>query len=133
MGIGERTKWAATVSCIRKFERKITEIEVQYRDSPLDEIPDDLSGNFEGFPQYSWRFSSKDFEMPDLTSILVASDEVADETLISMISQMSDFISDSIKEGTVTVSVQAGKTAADFSVTTYFVDYNKPLSLGGGD
>jgi len=114
------------------LERKVTELEVLYIDRPLDEIPDELSGTFEGYEQYTWTFTSKEFEMPDLTAALVARDGGADDTFISMIKQMTEFISKSMKEGTVTIHVNLGGKRVKYSVTTYFVDYEKEMSISGG-
>jgi general secretion pathway protein I len=115
------------------LERKMTEIEAKYGESPLEEIPEEENGDFgSDFKQYRWKLTSQEFEMPDLSSALVGREGGADDTLISMIRQMSDYISQSVKEVTVTVFVKSKKTEVSFSITTYFIDFNKQLPLGPG-
>ena len=116
------------------LERKVVELEIKFKNQPIEEIVDE-SGDFgKDFPQYRWEFKIKDFEMPDLTPLLVSRDEGADEILLSMIRQTTEFISKSVKEGTVSIFVKFGKKKreVEYNVTMYFVDYNQPLLMGGG-
>src|SRR5262249_1056827 len=113
------------------LERKVVEIGAEYKDKPFDEIVD-KDGDFgSDLPQYHWSFKTKEFVMPDLSSALLGKDGVKDEMLLTFVKQDTEFISKSIKEGTVTVFVKAGKNEVPFSVTTYFVDYSRELPLPG--
>lgn len=114
------------------LERKMTEMEVKYRDKPLEEIRDEESGDFgKEFPQYRWTFKSQEFSMPDLAPVLIGREGGADDMLVSMIRQTTEFLSQSIKEATVSVFVKTKKREVEYSVTTYFVDFNRELSLPG--
>lgn len=113
------------------LEAKMAEIEAKYRDKPLEEIPDEEAGEFEGNPNYRWVMKSQEFEMPDLSAILIKQSDGANENLLSMIKQMSEYISKSVKEVKVSVLVKAGKKEVEFTITTYFVDYKKEIGLGG--
>ena len=114
------------------LERKAVEIETKFHGQPIDEIVDE-SGDFGSeFKKYRWDFKIKEFQMPDLAPILISRDEGADDLLLSMVSQMTEFISNSVKEGTLSVIVKLGKKEVKYSITMYFVDYNQPLPLGGG-
>ena len=53
------------------------------------------------------------------------------QDLISVLSQLTDVMSDSMLEGTITVFVQAGDKELSFNVTTYFVDWEKEVNLPG--
>lgn len=113
------------------LERKMSEIDLEYRGKSIDEIPDERNDDFGSeFPEYSWEMKSKKLEIPDISSTLTAQDGGADEMLMSIIKQLTEGMSKAIKEVTVTVihTPPSGK-AQKFSVTTYFVDYDKDLAL----
>lgn len=114
------------------LERKMVEVEAKYRDKPINEIPESEEGDFENdFPQYRWEMKSRDLELPDLTALIVGQGEGADEQLITLIKQMSEFISDAVKEVKVSIYVKsASGKEVEFSATQYFVDYTK--QFGGG-
>jgi prepilin-type N-terminal cleavage/methylation domain-containing protein len=116
------------------LERKMVEMESKYRNTPLEEIPETLKGDFgEDYPRYTWTFETQEFEMPDLTPVLIGREGGADEMLISIIRQTQDFISKSVKEATVSVIVKVPKRKEGknpkFSVTTYFVNYDQELDI----
>lgn len=125
-----KTQQAFEVSAL--LQRKMAEIEIEYRDKPIEEIPEEKEDNFgDEYPQYSWRLTSKKLEIPDMTSSLFNRDGGVDETTLMLVKQLSETLSKSVKEVTVTVVLtpKTGKTL-NYSVTTYFVDYDKPLNLG---
>jgi len=115
------------------LERKMTEIEILYKDKPIEEIKEDDAGDFGSmFPGYSWQMSSKDFEMPDISSALVSRDGGADEMLLTIVKTTTEFIKKSVKEVSVTVSFKPKKgNEIHHTVTTYFVDYTKDLNVPG--
>jgi general secretion pathway protein I len=134
--------WGSAFSRLRKtqtsfeiaalLERKITELEIEYRNKSLDEIPEDRSDDFGSeYPQYTWKLTSKKLEFPDLTTVLTSKDGGADEMTLSIIKQLTDTIAKSVKEMTVTVifTPPSGKPLTN-SVTTYFVDYSKDVKVG---
>lgn len=134
--------WSGNLMRIRKstlnnnvaflLQKKVTEIEVKYKDKPLSEIKEQESGDFgETFKNYKWEMTSRDFEMPDLSAAIIGQQNGADETLLSMIKQTSEYISKAIKEVTVTVIVTVRQKELRYSVTTYLVDYSQELSLSG--
>ena len=116
------------------LESKMSEINARYSGLTLEEIPESETGDFgPDYKQYRWEFKSRTFEMPDLSAILVKNSgpQGADQMLLTMIKQMQNYISQSVKEGTVTVFVKGGGSEVQFSITTYFVDYNRELQVGG--
>lgn len=112
------------------LERKMTELEAKYRDKPFNEIPESEDGDFENdFPQYRWKMESRDLTLPDLTPLLIANQENPDEMLISMMKQMTEYLSKVIKEVKVTIYVKGrGAREAEYSATQYFVDYTKDFT-----
>lgn len=109
------------------LERKMAEFEAKFKAKPFNEIPESEEGDFENdFPQYRWTMESRDLELPDLTPLLVAQEEQADEMLISMMKQMTEYLNKVIKEVKVSIFVKGkGGREAEFSATQYFVDYTK--------
>lgn len=135
------SSWSGTFMRLRKtqqafevaamLERKMNDIEIEFRGKSLDEIPEEKEGDFgSDYPNYSWKMSSKKLEFPDISSALTARDGGADQTLMGVIKQLTDVLGKSIKEVTVTVILAGAKKPLEFSVTTYFVDYDKDISLG---
>lgn len=116
------------------LERKMTETEITYRDRPVNEVPEEESGDFgPKYPGYRWVLNSKDFEMPNLSGALVSREGGADEMLLTMVSTMTEYINQSVKEVSVTVFYRSrGGKEIKNSVTTYFIDYTKELPMPGG-
>ena len=135
--------WAGTYSRLRKtqiqvqltalLERKVTEIEREYKNKSLDTIEDEKEDKFGGeVPDtYSWKMTSKKLEIPDLSQGLIAQEGGADQSLITLMKTFTDYLSKSIKEVKITViNTELGKPLiAD--VTIYMIDYDKPLPVPG--
>jgi len=114
------------------LERKMTEIEMEYRGKSLDEIREEVNEDFGSeYPQYAWRMTSKKLEFPDISSTLSAQSGGVDPFTESLVKQLTDGLSKSVKEVTVTVIRKDTKPEpVEYSVTTYFVDYNKEMQFG---
>lgn len=134
--------WSGSFARIRKtqltneisalLERKMVEIEVEYAGKPLESIPEERAEDFsEDFSQYSWRMQSKELEVPDLSASLSAREGGANEMLITVIRQLSEHLAKSVKEVKVVIIYKGGKKPLEYSATTYFVDYDRPLAIGG--
>lgn len=114
------------------LERKTNELMAEFKDRPLTEVLDKEGDFGTDLAAYRWSFEAKEFEMPDLSAVLMGKEDGnKDETFLSFIKQTQEFISKSVKEGTITVYVKSGKKEIPFSVTTYFVDYKQELALPG--
>jgi general secretion pathway protein I len=138
------TTWSGNFMRIRKsamfnnvstlLEQKMVEMEAKYKEKPLGEISESEDGDFgNDFPNYRWEMKSRDLKLPDLTPLLVGQEDGADETLISTMKQVTEYLSKVIKEVKVTIYVQSGKREVEFSATQYFVDYTQGFGgLPGG-
>lgn len=136
------SSWSGNFMRIRKanmyndvatlLERKMAEVEATYKDKPLNEIIEEEEGDFgEDYPQYRWAMKSRELELPDLTPLLVNKEEGADEMLINMIKQTTEFLNSAIKEVRITIFVKSrGRKDVEFSATQYFVDFNKQFAPG---
>jgi general secretion pathway protein I len=126
----ERTQKSFELSVL--LEKKMLEIEAKYRGKALDSISEDDSGDFEGYPDYSWKMNSKKLEFPDMASALVSRDGGVDQLTETVVKQMTETLNKSIKEVTVTITYNrpGKKKPLVYSVTTYFVDYSKATGVG---
>lgn len=116
------------------MERKMTELEVLYMTKKFDEIDESAAGDFGAkYPGYKWEMKSQPFEMPDMSGALISREGGADEMLLMIVRTVADYMKEAVKELTVTV-IYKGRVGAEVknSVTTYIVDYSKPLPIGGG-
>lgn len=127
------------------LERKMTETKIKYQNA-ITSIPQKASGDFPieskngGSEKYSWEIQSQPFELPSLSSLLVAQGTQLDQTMLSFMDQLTEFFGQAVKEVTVSVIIKSkGKKSSRYSATTYFVDYNQQLpaitamqGMGGG-
>lgn len=115
------------------IERKMVELEIEYQDKPLDSIDEEREDDFgDEYPQYAWRMKSKELEIPDLTPLFTSADGGASPELIEVVKRLTEQLSKSIREVQLTVIYKAQPKNIEYSVTRYFVDYNRSLSLPGG-
>lgn len=142
------SSWSSSTARIKKtqlnteiaalLERKVAEIDFKYQGKPIESIPEEEEDDFDGAPDYSWKMTSKNFIMPDLSGMLTGRDGGASEMILMLMKQFSEHLGKTIKEVTITVSYKKSKKPYKASVTLFFVDFNKepPLgamgALGGG-
>lgn len=119
------------------LERKMVELDLLYRGKPVSEIKEEDSGEFEdpNMKGYSWQMRSKEMEMPDLTGAIGANADSSQKELLIMIAKtIQEYVKTTVKEVTVTVTYKSNRVRAKLlkqSISTYFIDYSKPISVGG--
>lgn len=134
--------WSGNFAVMRKsalnydvatlLERKMVEIEAKYKDKPLTEVPESEEGDFgTDAPNVRWEMKSRDMEFPDLSALMMGQEEKPDEMIISMIKQMTEYLSKVVKEVKVSVFIKRNKREIEFSATQYFVDYTKEFGGAG--
>lgn len=111
------------------LDQIVSELEIKYAQK-ITQLPDNEKGVFDDYPKYTWEMESRDFEMPDLRAVLVSGGE-GDEPLLMIVDKLTEYLNESIKEMKVTVKYTVGKKTVKYSATTFLVDYNKPLPIGG--
>lgn len=125
----ERTQRSFEMASL--LERKMLDYEIKYRGKSTEQIPESEDGEFDGYPNYSWKMTSKKLEFPDIGAALVARDGGVDSMTEMVVKQLTDTLSNSIKEVTISITYsREGKKPTNYSLTTYFVDYDKGGSLG---
>lgn len=112
------------------LERKMVEVEMEYAGKSLDSIPEETEDDFgSDYPQYSWRMTSKEFEVPDISATLTAQAGGADEMALTIMKTLTEHLSKSVKEVKVTVIYKGAKKPLEFSATQYFVDYDREIPM----
>jgi general secretion pathway protein I len=134
--------WAGTYNRLKKtqvkvqiaglLERKVTEIEREYKGKSLESIPEEKEDTFGSeLPEYSWKLKSKKLEIPDISASLTAQDGGADPNLIALMKTFTEYLSKSIKEVNISVIYKEGKKPIISDVTIYMLDYDRPLPVPG--
>ena len=130
--------WSGSYMFVRKtqlnteiaalLERKMVEVEIEYAGKPLESIDEEKSDDFGSeYPQYSWKMTSKEMELPNLTATMTAQVGGADEMALTIMKTLTEHLSKSIKEVKVSVIYKGGKKPFEVSATQYFVDYDRPI------
>lgn len=116
------------------LDQIMAELEIKYSQRIL-QLPENEGGVFEDHPKFSWTMESRDFEMPDLRSLLI-SDNQGNEAMLLIIDKLTEYLNESVKEMKVTVTYTIGKKSVKYSATTFLVDYSRsipmPTGLPGG-
>jgi len=118
------------------LQRKVTEIEIFYKDR-VREIPkEEQSGNFKdkAYKNYSWQWQAQEFNMPDIARLFTSEEGIVDETSLTILKKMKTYMEDSIREVKVTLLYQASPKSkpVKFSISTILVDYDVPIDIGLG-
>jgi general secretion pathway protein I len=116
------------------LQKKMVEIEIEYKNKSIDEIKEEDSGTFDEYKGFTWNMKSQEFDMPDLSAALIAKNEGTDDQTLQIVKQVTEYIRKTVKEVTVSVSYRTPKAKKPITqeVTTYFVDFKKEVPLMGG-
>lgn len=110
------------------LKKKTAELEIKYKRMPFASIPEDANGDFSTFgpeyAEYTWTAETKKLDFPDLSQSLISKEGGANDTMLSVVKQMTEFFSNSTKELKVTVIWAAPKATVQYSVVTYIT--NRP-------
>jgi general secretion pathway protein I len=116
------------------LERKMTDVQIEFSGKSLDEIPEEKSEEeiSSEYKNYKWKMTSRKLELPDISSTLTAQEGGANTFMITIVKQLTEGLSKAIKEVTVTIIYRGeeGKKPLEYSLTTYFVDYDRDLPMG---
>ncbi|MBE8162504.1 MAG: prepilin-type N-terminal cleavage/methylation domain-containing protein [Bdellovibrionaceae bacterium] len=134
------SSWSGTLLKIRKakiynevhylLQKKMAEIEIQYKSTPINEIPEEISGTFlKPYGKYKWQVKSQNMSLPNLKSLIENqnSSEQSQNILSAALSQLQK----AVKEVQVTVILPNKKNTLSYHLATYFVDYHAASKIGG--
>ncbi|MCB0378837.1 MAG: prepilin-type N-terminal cleavage/methylation domain-containing protein [Bdellovibrionales bacterium] len=111
------------------LDQIVSELEIKYANK-FTQIPDNEEGTFDGNPDFTWSMRTQDFEMPDLSSLLIQGDD-GNQMLLMIVDKLTEYMNESVKEMKVTITYAKGKKKVKYSATTFLVDFNKPIPMGG--
>lgn len=142
------SSWGGTYTRLKKtqvqvqmaalLERKIVEIEKEYKGKPIDTIPEEKQDDFgSDLPEYSWKMTSQKLELPDLSPILGAQAEAQGELgtkldLASIMKMFSEHISKTVREVKIEIIYKDIRKPISVDVVIYMIDYDKSLPMPGG-
>lgn len=135
--------WAGTYARLRKtniqvqlaalLERKIVELEREFKTQSLEAMKEEDNGDFGSeLEGYTWEMKSQKVEFPDLSGIIGGVGENQNLDLVSIMKLFSEHLSKSVKEVKVTVTYKDKKKPIVVDVVFYVVDYDRPLPMPGG-
>lgn len=135
--------WAGTYNRLQKtkvqvelaalLERKIIELEREFKTQSLDAMKEEDSGDFGSeLDKYTWSMQSQKVEFPDLSGIIGGVGDNQNLDLVSIMKIFTEHLSKSVKEVKVTVTYKDQKKPITVDVVFYVIDYDKPLPLPGG-
>ncbi len=139
------TSWGGTYNRLRKtqiqvqlaslLERKVVEIEREYKNKSLDSIPEEKEDSFgEDLPAYTWKMTSQKLELPNMATILESQQEGTKVDLASLMKIFTEHISKSVKEIKIEIKYKDKqyKKPITVDVVFYMIDYDRPLPIPGG-
>jgi prepilin-type N-terminal cleavage/methylation domain-containing protein len=119
------------IEAVDLLQKKIIEIETEYKNK-VDSLPTEKqSGTFEGdrFKNYKWEWEAQEIQIPDISALV--DPEGKDTLIIAVLENFRDYLNQSIKEVQVTVTHQIGKEKPfKFNVPFYLVNFDNQLTLG---
>lgn len=138
------TTWSGNVSRVRNMQvqatmttllqKLMTETRLKY-EGQIDLIPEEEVGEFENLQNYTWRITSREFELPNLSSLILSQEGEADQFLMDAIDQFTDHLSEAVKEVTGTVIYSRNERTLEVSASTYFINFDLSMpaleALGG--
>lgn len=135
--------WSGTYSRLKKtqvqvqmaalLERKIIEIEREYKGKPLDSIPEEKVDTFgSDLPEYSWKMTSQKLELPDISPVIAAqSPDGTSMDLVSIMKMFTEHLNKSIREVKIEIIYKDVKKPLSVDVVIYMIDYDRPLPIPG--
>ena len=110
------------------LEKKMSELEVKYKNENINSLPKKGEGEFFEEPDYKWSYETRPLTLPDTLVWLAAQELPQNDMNISLTEALKEILSGTVVEVKLTVSlIKSGKGQ---SLSTYFVNYeNVPLMV----
>ncbi len=132
-----RAKQMNTVAMLAR--NKMIELEYEVQGKTFDEMKKESSGQFkEPFNDYKWSWTIKEMKFPNFSAAFSGAAAGGDEgsgaqggsdMVATMVRLITNYLSKSLREMTVTISWMRSGKEQSFSVSTYWVNLNNELQL----
>lgn len=110
------------------LEKKMSELEVKYKNEKISSLPKKEEGEFFEEPDYKWSYETRPLILPDTLAWLAAQGLPQNDRNISLTEALKEILSKTVVEVRLTVSLIKGGKGQ--SLTAYFVNYeNVPLMV----
>ena len=129
----EKTRTMDVVTMLAK--NAMVEAEQNFQGKAFKEVKEEESGAFPApHEAYSWKRTVKEIKFPNLNPAAMMGSEDAAESAgargLEMLTRLlTKFLSDSVREVTVTITWEKGPGKQTASVATYWVDLNHEFAL----
>ncbi len=105
------------------LERKMSDLEAEYKGPNIGSLPDGAEGEFEGEENYVWSYKTRALELPESLVMLEVQNMPQTDINIQLAEMMRNIVSATVVELKLTVSHKRGKKGAGYSLVSYFVNY----------
>ena len=137
LNAAEKTRQMNTISMLAR--NKMVETEFNIQGKTFKEVQKEQEGTFDApYAGYRWKTSIQEIKFPNLGALgsqgrsasgSAGGSSAQTESTEQLGKLVSKYLSDSIREVTVTIFYQRPSGEQSFSVTTYWVDLNHEFSL----
>ena len=112
----------------RLMERKITELEFEWRKKNFNSIPRQAKGDFKEEKHFSWSVKTRPLSLPDPQSLMSLLGQTQSMAL-QVAKTTTQFLSEAVLEAKLTIHYKKGSLKSAYSLTTYIVDHNRNIQI----
>lgn len=122
----EKARDLTVVAMLAK--NKMVETELELEGKTFSEIKEEEDGDFEApYQNYKWKREIKEIEFPDITGALGGEQETREAEIMGKL--VSNHLSKSLREVTITVTWPKGPGFKDFKLSTYWVNLENEFAI----
>ncbi len=115
---------------VQLMERKMTELEFDWRKKNFNSIPKEVKGDFKEEKYFSWSVKTQALTLPD-PQIFLALLGQGEGMAVQVAQITTQFLSQAVMEAKLTIHYKKGLLKSAYSLTTYIVDHNKEIQISG--
>ena len=105
------------------LQQKMSELESEYKNENIFNLPSEDKGIFEGEPDYVWRYETHSLEMPSTLTLLSVQGFPQTEMNVEVMNLTKEVLTNTVIELKLTITYTKTKKSADYSLVSYFVNY----------
>ena len=113
---------------VQLMEKKIAELELEWRKKKFNSIPRETKGDFEDEKHFSWSVKTQPLKLPNPQQMMNLMGQNQDFA-VQIAKTITQFLSESILETKLTIHYKKGILKSAYSLTTYIVDHSKEIQI----